>query len=361
MRYPGRGKSGKRPTPIRLLENPFWPKASTLVKNNYRWASPTYFEPLPFTPPCYPGVQLDSNFFFFLGLYTGDGYLNPKGKEIHISEGYHLEEETFTILSKERPIRWSDESPIHWGRQKATTCARLTICHSELHKWIKENFGQYCEQKTIPGWMFGVSNEWKKAFLQGYKHADGSSNKHRSSITSVSKKLAIGIKILANSLKLPASYGFYPRSEGGTIEGRTLRGKGINEVAWTTNPKVYRAWFDHIHIFLPVKQFTKTGILKEVFNLQVEEDESYTADGIVVHNCTSHSTARGGRPIDQVQDRATPWCVVRWIEACKPSYVFVENVPNFVKWGPVNSQGHVIQAREGETFQAWINAIKALG
>jgi len=78
-------------------------------------------------------------------------------------------------------------------------------------------------------------------------------------------------------------------------------------------------------------------------------------------SCTTHSDARGGRPIDQDQDRATPWCVMRWIEACKPLYVFIENVPSFVKWGPVNSRGNVIKSREGETFHAWVNAIRALG
>jgi DNA (cytosine-5)-methyltransferase 1 len=78
-------------------------------------------------------------------------------------------------------------------------------------------------------------------------------------------------------------------------------------------------------------------------------------------SCTTHSIARGGRPIDQDQDRATPWCVMRWTEACKPTYVFIENVPDFVKWGPVNSRGEVIKSREGETFHAWVNAIQALG
>ena len=52
---------------------------------------------------------------------------------------------------------------------------------------------------------------------------------------------------------------------------------------------------------------------------------------------------------------------MRWIEACKPPYAFIENVPSFEKWGPVNSRGNVIKSREGETFHAWVNAIKSLG
>ena len=78
-------------------------------------------------------------------------------------------------------------------------------------------------------------------------------------------------------------------------------------------------------------------------------------------SCSTHSAARGGRPIDQDQDRATPWCVMRWLEACKPAFVFVENVPQFTKWGPVDSRGEVIGSREGEIFHAWVHAIEALG
>lgn len=33
--------------------------------------------------------------------------------------------------------------------------------------------------------------------------------------------------------------------------------------------------------------------------------------------CTHHSVARGGKPINE-QSRATAWCVVRWAEAIQP-------------------------------------------
>lgn len=50
--------------------------------------------------------------------------------------------------------------------------------------------------------------------------------------------------------------------------------------------------------------------------------------------CTHHSVARGGRPINE-QSRATAWCVVRWAEALMPPVIMVENVPEFVTWGGI--------------------------
>lgn len=76
--------------------------------------------------------------------------------------------------------------------------------------------------------------------------------------------------------------------------------------------------------------------------------------------CTWHSNARGGKPIND-QQRATAWCVVRWAESKMPRRILVENVPEFVKWGPVDKTGRPIKEKSGEIFMAWLNALKAFG
>jgi len=76
--------------------------------------------------------------------------------------------------------------------------------------------------------------------------------------------------------------------------------------------------------------------------------------------CTHHSTARGGKPIND-QSRSTAWCVVRWAEALRPRYVIVENVPEFQTWGPIGSNDRPLKSRKGETFGAWLTAMRSLG
>lgn len=76
--------------------------------------------------------------------------------------------------------------------------------------------------------------------------------------------------------------------------------------------------------------------------------------------CTHHSRARGGRPM-QDQSRATAWCVTRWAEALRPSIVMVENVPEFAEWGPLDSRGKPVEGRKGETFAAWIQTLRSIG
>jgi DNA (cytosine-5)-methyltransferase 1 len=76
--------------------------------------------------------------------------------------------------------------------------------------------------------------------------------------------------------------------------------------------------------------------------------------------CTHHSIARGGKPIND-QSRATAWCVVRWAEALRPSVILIENVPEFRTWGPIGSDGRPLKSRKGEIFQSWISALEAIG
>lgn len=72
--------------------------------------------------------------------------------------------------------------------------------------------------------------------------------------------------------------------------------------------------------------------------------------------CTHHSTARGGMPIND-QSRATAWCVTRWAEALRPAYIVVENVPEFQTWGPLGTNERPLKSRKGETFAAWMSDI----
>lgn len=76
--------------------------------------------------------------------------------------------------------------------------------------------------------------------------------------------------------------------------------------------------------------------------------------------CTHHSRARGGKPM-QDQSRATAWCVARWAEALRPPIVMVENVPEFQEWGALGADGKPLQSRKGETFKAWIDAMRSIG
>lgn len=83
-------------------------------------------------------------------------------------------------------------------------------------------------------------------------------------------------------------------------------------------------------------------------------------------SCVTHSNARGGRPLDDYdinQDRISPNAILDWLSdpVIAPDRVIIENVKEFVNWGPVGNDGKPIKERKGETFRAYISMIRSMG
>ena len=77
--------------------------------------------------------------------------------------------------------------------------------------------------------------------------------------------------------------------------------------------------------------------------------------------CTYHSRARGGRPVHD-QQRMDPWHVHRWCCELRVHRLLVENVPEFMDWGPCSLvTGRPIESRKGEYFRAWCDALRSIG
>lgn len=75
--------------------------------------------------------------------------------------------------------------------------------------------------------------------------------------------------------------------------------------------------------------------------------------------CTHHSIARGGKPMLD-QSRASAWEVVRWATDLRPRWILVENVREFRTWGPLDDRGRPLKSKKGETFAAWVQALRSL-
>ena len=75
--------------------------------------------------------------------------------------------------------------------------------------------------------------------------------------------------------------------------------------------------------------------------------------------CTYHSVARGGKPIND-QLRASAWQVLRWMELLNIDNAIIENVAEFSLWGPLNKKGRPIKSRQGEIYQSFLTALRAL-
>ena len=128
-----------------------------------------------------------------------------------------------------------------------------------------------------------------------------------------------------------------------------LRHKGIAINHWDVAVDTMRANHEDINTFL---MKVEDAIPEELMH------------GERVHllwaspSCTHHSRAKGGRPRSN-QLRSQPYYINPWLHDTITERLVVENVPEFVDWGPIDCNGKPIESKKGACFRAWVESIKA--
>lgn len=80
-------------------------------------------------------------------------------------------------------------------------------------------------------------------------------------------------------------------------------------------------------------------------------------------DCRHFSRAKGSRP-DRPRSkkiRALAWVVVRWAKDVRPRVICLENVIEFMTWGPLDKAGQPIASKAGTTWRAWCSSLRRLG
>ncbi|MBN8161653.1 DNA cytosine methyltransferase, partial [Vibrio vulnificus] len=76
-------------------------------------------------------------------------------------------------------------------------------------------------------------------------------------------------------------------------------------------------------------------------------------------DCKHFSKAKGDRPVDK-KIRGLAWVAVKWAPKVPVRVLMLENVEEFMTWGPVaniNGKCRPCTERKGETFEAFVKAL----
>ncbi len=76
--------------------------------------------------------------------------------------------------------------------------------------------------------------------------------------------------------------------------------------------------------------------------------------------CTNFSKAKGGQPRD-ADSRTLAEHLDRYIIALNPDYVQIENVVEFMSWGPLDDNGKPVSRKSGKDWMRWRNHINSFG
>lgn len=76
-------------------------------------------------------------------------------------------------------------------------------------------------------------------------------------------------------------------------------------------------------------------------------------------DCKHFSKAAGGKPLEK-KIRGLAWVAMRWAALVKPRIIMLENVEEFVTWGPL-IDGKACQKRKGKTFNSFVRQLRQHG
>lgn len=76
-------------------------------------------------------------------------------------------------------------------------------------------------------------------------------------------------------------------------------------------------------------------------------------------DCKHFSRAKGAALVDK-NIRGLAWVVLRWAAEVRPDVIMLENVPEFVTWGPVR-KGKPVKSKAGQTYKKWYKQLEDLG
>lgn len=155
---------------------------------------------------------------------------------------------------------------------------------------------------------------------------------------------------------------------GGTTTGFTaaqINGEGICKIIACVNhdPKAIKShWLNHpavTHFEEDIRTLDLTELSKIVKYNQAIYPDAYLILWASLE-CTNFSKAKGGQPRD-ADSRTLADHLERYITAINPDYVQIENVVEFMSWGPLDDNGKPLSRKNGSDFMRWRKEICSLG
>ena len=343
---------------IRSFSKPEWVKAKDLQKGYYlgyainqkseipKWNGTTinYWGRLKNENTLTPKLT-DKNFWYVMGRYIGDGWKrkNKNSKGIIIC---CVEKDKETLIQSIEKLGWT------YTLVKERTVNKIHICKKELYEFV-ERYGYMAHGKRIDEETMNLPTDLLESFIDGYMDSDGYIQNKLHRISSISRELIYGIsQCVAKVYHRPFSIYKHKRKPKVIIEGRECNQHDSYAIHYKkTNDIQDKAFYEDGYIWFPINDIKYKYEEVDVFNMSVENDESYTANGVIVHNCTDISTAgrQEGLEKDSNTRSSLGWAAIELFRVKKPKILVMENVKALVsgKFMP--------------SFQKMIDALSEIG
>jgi len=267
----------------KIIEDPKWVELKEILKNKnlYKIASPINNESII---PDIKTVPIDKEtFWWIVGRYLGDGWTFKRGLKgsgdyrIVISCGKHqIDGEILKKIGEIYKFRVSEEK----------TAYKIYINNKNFYEFLQD-FGKYSYGKKLPKFVFDLPKNLLSSLIDGYISADGHTTKKGAiGISSTSKELLLGFQQIIQKVQNKCCTIIQTRDfRTEKIEGRTVNCRPsflLKIGAGYHSKQFYKNGYCFYNVD-NIKRIEENDV--EVFNLEVDEDNSYTVNNFAVHNC----------------------------------------------------------------------------
>lgn len=218
-------------------------------------------------------VVLNKNVSWLFGLYAADG-CSTKSHKVVITLGAHEEKIIDRCVSV-----FKDEFGLNPKLKQVGKAVRVIVYSAELANFMLAAFGKK-DTKIIPDLIMKHAD--LQSVLDGFYDGDGSL------VNDTKKKIVNCNPIMIEQLHDILLYLRYsPYINKLSYKDKTY-GNNWNdkyEISWDLNPKRENNWWSKDNYIMKISDVTILDSDEEVYNFEVENTNSYIANGIVVHNC----------------------------------------------------------------------------
>lgn len=214
---------------------------------------------------------------------------------IFISTGYKKYESLRAELAK---LPW----PVN--EQKMDWAINFTFSSDEFGA-LTDDAGYGARNKQVPEWVFDLVAEERDEVLRGYLDGDGyqrvrSENHTECSFGTSSEKLAYGIARLVRAVYHVGVSLSYKEGIGTTIiDGREVNAHDSWHCSFSIPNKCEHnlqgiagaSKYADGYVWCRIREISE-GEIQDVYNLSVEDNNTYEANGVVCHNCGAFSSGQ---------------------------------------------------------------------
>lgn len=257
-------------------------------------------------------------FWYVIGRYIADGWTRPNSGIIICSNDFKIGQ----IITRLDILGWN------YNIAKEKTVNKICIPFQEIGKYC-ERFGKGAANKHLGNDILNLPKKQLTAFLEGYLDGDGCFSQDKFKITSVSRILIYEtVQCIAKAYHSPCSVYFTRRPNTTVIEGRTVNQKDTYSINFkNTRSTSDKAFYENGYIWYPIHDIAEEEYKGLVYNLEVENDNSYQVQNVIAHNCTDLSIAGAQAGMEVGTRSGLVYEVLRLLRAShKPEYLLMENV-----------------------------------